>query len=331
MEVVMLSVGIDISKASFDVAFFAEVKYKNKQFNNDLKGFKALSKWLKPIKENGVLCMEATGVYGVMLAKYLHQHDEKIIVANPIKTHSFAKMEMSRNKTDKADAQSIARYCKHIIDKGDLDKSLFKPKSEAFERLGYLVTRLEQMSKQLTQELNRLPVSLDKATTRSIKSMIKYINKQMLALEGTIQTLVKKDDDLNKQVELLTSIKGIGNKTAWAILAYLGDVSLFDNAKQVASFAGLNPKITQSGTSINKTSLSKVGHKKLRKSLYMPALVAAQYNPLLMDLYQRLQQRGKPKKVALCAVMRKLLVISYGVLKSEQPFDVNYVKVGRAT
>ncbi|WP_306821331.1 transposase [bacterium endosymbiont of Bathymodiolus sp. 5 South] len=119
---------------------------------------------------------------------------------------------------------------------------------------------------------------------------------------------------------------GIGNKTAWAIIAYMGDISLFDNAKQVASFAGLNPKIIQSGTGINKSSLSKMGYKKLRKPLYMPALVAIRYNPLMLDLYERLQQKGKPKKVALCAVMRKLLVISYGVLKSGQPFDVNYAK-----
>ena len=88
----------------------------------------------------------------------------------------------------------------------------------------------------------------------------------------------------------------------------------------------INPKIIQSGTNINKSSLSKIGHKKLRKSLYMSALVATRYNPLMLDLYERLQQKGKPKKVALCAVMRKLLVISYGVLKSGQLFDVNYAK-----
>lgn len=106
----------------------------------------------------------------------------------------------------------------------------------------------------------------------------------------------------------------------------MGDISLFDNAKQVVSFAGLNPKISQSGASINKVSLSKIGHKKLRKSLYMPVLVATRFDPLMVDLYARLQQKGKPKKVALCAVMRRLLVISYGVLKSDKPFDIDYAK-----
>ena len=96
---------------------------------------------------------------------------------------------------------------------------------------------------------------------------------------------VEADKKLKKQVTLLTSINGIGNKSVWAIIAYMGDISLFDNAKQVASFVGLNPRIMQSGTSINSSSLSKIGHKKLRKSLYMPELVAIRYNPLMADLY----------------------------------------------
>jgi len=116
----------------------------------------------------------------------------------------------------------------------------------------------------------------------------------------------------------------MGDKTAWAILAYMGDVSLFNNAKQISSYAGLNPSIEQSGSSINRSRLSKMGCARLRKSLYMPALVAVRYNPLMMALYDRLQARGKPKKVALVAVMRKLLVLAYGVLKSGKPFDINH-------
>ncbi|MEO1940847.1 MAG: transposase [Candidatus Thioglobus sp.] len=103
MEIIMLSIGIDISKATFDVAFLSDESHQNKQFKNDLKGFKALTKWLKPHTKNKVFCMEATGIYGVRLAKYLHQLDGQVIVANPIKTNAFSKMEMSRNKTDKAD------------------------------------------------------------------------------------------------------------------------------------------------------------------------------------------------------------------------------------
>jgi transposase len=324
MEKVMLYVGIDISKLSFDVAILNNGSYQNVQFDNNSEGFKALSKKVKLFKKEAVFCMEATGIYGLALAKYLFNKGEKVIVVNPIKTHAFVKMEMSRNKTDKADAQSIARYCKHLDDKGEITKSLFKPKGEAFEKLQFLITRLEQLDKIATQEKNRLDVSLDKEAVRSIKSVMAHIDKQIIKIKKVLKEIVKQDETLKQQVELLMSIQGIGEKTAWSILAYLGDISLFSNAKQVTSYAGINPKIEQSGTSINKSSLSKVGNKRLRKALYMPALTAAKHNPLMKDLYKRLQQKGKPNKVALCAVMRKLLVLAYGVLKSGKAFDPCY-------
>ena len=147
---------------------------------------------------------------------------------------------------------------------------------------------------------------------------MRYINKQISQIKQKIKQIVAKDKDLSHQVQLLASIKGIGEKTAWAILAYLGDIRFFHSAKQVSSYAGLNPKIKQSGSCVNQSSLSKMGHKRLRKSLYMSAIVASKYNPLMFDLYVRLKKKGKPGKVALCAVMRKLLVIAYGVLKSQK-------------
>ena len=156
--------------------------------------------------------------------------------------------------------------------------------------------------------------------------MTPVLDKQMVKIKKAIKEIVNDDDDLKQQVELLISINGIGEKTAWSILAYLGDISLFSNAKQVTSYAGLNPKIEQSGTSVDKSSLSKMGNKRLRKAMYMPAMVAVRYNPLMEDLYKRLLQKGKAKKVALCAVMRKLLVLSYGVLKSGVAFDPCYAR-----
>jgi transposase len=324
MGKVMLYVGIDISKLSFDVAILNNGSYQNRQFSNHSEGFKTFCQWVKSFKKESIFCMEATGIYGLALAKYLVEKGEKVIVANPIKINAFAKMEISRNKTDKADAQSIARYCKHLDDQGEITNNLFKPKGEAFEKLQFLITRLEQLDKIATQENNRLGVSLDKEAIRSIKSIISHIDKQIIKIKKVLKEIVKQDETLKQQVKLLISIPGIGEKTAWSILAYLGDISLFSNAKQVTSYAGINPKIEQSGTSINKSSLSKVGNKRLRKALYMPAMTAVKHNPLMKDLYERLQQKGKPNKVALCAVMRKLLVLAYGVLKSGKAFDPCY-------
>jgi transposase len=221
MVKVMLYVGIDVSKLSFDVAILNNGSYQNMQFDNNSEGFKALSKEVKPFKKEAIFCMEATGIYGLALAKYLFEKGEKVIVSNPIKTNAFVKMEMSRNKTDKADAQSIARYCKHLDDQEEITKNMFKPKGEAFEKLQFLITRLEQLDKIATQENNRLSVSLDKEAVRSITSMIAHIDKQIIKIKKVLKEIVKQDETLNQQVELLISIQGIGEKTAWSILHIL--------------------------------------------------------------------------------------------------------------
>lgn len=322
----MLYTGIDISKNTFDVAVMIDGSYKHKQFLNSLKGFKGFLKWIESFKKESLFCMEATGIYGLKLAKYLSKQDKNIIVSNPLKTNHFAKMEMSRNKTDKTDAMSIARYCKHLYDNGKSEKNLFVPKGEAYEALQFLNTRLEQLDKLKTQEQNRLGVSINKIAQRSIRAIIRSLEKQILDIKKEIKSIVKNDIKLQEQVDLLTSIGGIGEKTAWSILAYIGDVSLFSNSNQITSYVGLNPQIEQSGTSVDKSSLSKMGNKLLRKSLYMPAIVAKKYNPLMKNLYERMISQGKPKKVALCAVMRKLIVLAYGVLKSGRDFDPCYQK-----
>jgi len=320
----MVYIGIDISKMSFDVACLNQGQYHCNSYPNTLDGFSTFVNWASSFKGTSLFCLEATGIYGLALAKYLYQHKHSVIVVNPIKTHAFSKMEMARNKTDKADAQSIARYCQYLSGKGEYESQLFTPKDSEFERLQFLVTRLDQLETMRTQENNRLSVSLDKAATRSIKAILAFIEKQKKQLHSDINVLIHNNENLTHQVDLLTSISGVGDKTAWSLLAYLGDITSFENAKQVSSYAGLNPKIEQSGTCLNRTRLSKMGHARLRKSLYMPALVAVQFNPVMVDFYQRLLGNGKRKKVALVAVMRKLLVLAYGILKSGKPFDVNF-------
>ncbi len=321
----MLFIGIDMSKLTFDVAYLFQGKYVNIQFKNDLAGYKDFEKKLKTQSLEPVICIEATGVYSFGLATFLAEKSLKVIVVNPISTYAFSKMELSRNKTDKADAQLISRYCEHLSLSGEIDQLLYAPKSPGYEALQRLVTRLEQLEKSKTQEKNRLEASCNTHTTRSMKRLIHFINTEIKTTKATIVKLVNANEELMMQVNLLTSISGIGDRTAWSILAYIGDVSFFDNAKQVACYAGLTPKIFQSGTSVNKSSVSKLGHKRLRKSLYMPALVAIRHNPMMRQFYTRLVTNGKAKKVAIIAVMRKLLVIAYGVLKSKKPFDLDYV------
>jgi len=320
----MIYIGIDISKLTFDVAILSNNQTTDHHFDNNIKGFKAFKKTLSSLGDDVISCMEATGIYGLALAKELYHSNHLIIVTNPLRTHAFAKMQMLRNKTDQADAGSIAKFCKHLDEQGEVEKNLFTPKGESYERLQFLFTRLQQLKKQHTQESNRLGVSIDTMATASIKAMLKFIDKQIAKIESEIQTCVDNDDELAQQVDLLTSINSIGTITAWAILAYLGDVNLFKNSRQVTCYAGLNPRIEQSGTSVNKSRLSKMGHHHLRRALYLPAVVASHHNQVAITLYQRLLTKGKPKKVAITAVMRKLLVLAFGVLKSQTKFNPDY-------
>lgn len=321
----MQFIGVDISKQVFDVALLDNNgHYKMYQFPNNPSGFKALLRALGSHQKDSLFCLEATGIYSLALAQFLHQHELIVLLVNPIKTHAFAKMEMARNKTDKADAKLIARYCLHLYQNNAVEQHRFIPKLQQFEQLQALITRLAQLSKTRTQETNRLEGTTDGEVKKWIKQTLAHLDRQQKNIEAKLRTLMSEQDNLRQQASLLTSINGIADKSAWTILAYLGDVRLFSNAKQVASYAGVNPRQELSGSSVHRSRLSKMGHNKLRRALYMPALSAAQHNPILRETYQRLIAKGKPKKVALCAVMRKLLVIAYGVLKSEKPFDPNY-------
>ncbi len=320
----MLFVGIDMSKLTFDAAYYINSRSIHKQFANNPQGFGEFFSWVNKRNKEVYTCLEATGIYSFDLAQYLSQQKTNVMVVNPIITHAFSKLELNRNKTDKADAQLIARYCEHVVLTGNYNNKSYQPKGPAYEAIQRLVTRCDQLEKSKTQENNRLEASANKQASRSIKRLQKAIDNEIVQVKKNIADIVNNNPNLRQQVNLLTSISGIGERTAWSILAYIGDINFFSNSKQLASYAGLTPKITQSGTSIDKSSLSKLGHKRLRKSLYMPALVAIRHNPVLKAVYERLVNQGKPKKVAIVAVMRKLLILSYGVLKSEKPFDMNY-------
>lgn len=318
--------GIDISKLTFDVTVLTNEKTHYEKFANNMKGFELFTKFIKRHSVKGYFCMEATGIYGAALAGFLVKHNYKTIVANPFKIKSYSRMQMIRNKTDKADSLCIASYCKNLYLQGTIERELYIPKNKYHQQLQALVTRLEQVKLLKNQEVNHLEGSLDKAVIKIINQSIGSLGRQIKAIKKTIIKCLKNGANLSKQVNLLTTIDGIGDITAWSILAYLGDISLFMNSRQVASFVGLNPFVETSGTSVKRTNLSKTGNKRLRKALYMPAIVAKKHNPILTEFYDRLIKKGKPKKVALCAVMRKLLVLSYGVLKSEKEFDPNYRK-----
>jgi len=314
--------GIDVAKAKVDIALFDGKKLiATGQFDNNAAGFKKLSKWLKRKTARPVwACMEATGRYGDDLAAYLHKQEHQVSVVNPARIKKYAESQLRRNKTDKLDAQIIADFCR------TQEPALWAPPSPQKRLLQEMVRRLNTLVQEQTRERNRLKSGIQSDPVKaSIVESLDFIAAQIKRLETQIQEHIDHYPDLKRDRELLTSINGIGNKTAFQILGELPDVSRFDNAGQAVAYAGLSPQQHTSGSAVHRRSkLTKIGNQHIKTAMYFPALVAIKHNPIIKALAERLESYGKEKMVIVGAAMRKLLQLAYGVLKSRVPFDPNY-------
>ena len=314
-----VTIGIDISKSTFDAAILLENnKLKTKKFDNQSNGFLAFIEWFKKHHLNPHICLEATGIYGEALATYLYEAGYEVSVVNPAQIKGFAQSELARNKTDKADSQLIARFCKAIHPR------LWKPKSPHVRELGALVRRLQGLQGIHHQEVNHLEAAISATIRTSIETIVQHLEKEIAQLKKMIKDHINLYPDLQDKQQLLKTIPGIGEATIAQILAFIGNIEDFENAKQLAAFVGLNPQKRQSGSSVNgRTRLSKIGNADLRKAFYFPAIVAKQHNPVMKAFGERLQASGKPTMLVISAIMRKLIHIIYGVLKSGKAFDPN--------
>lgn len=309
--------GIDISKKHFDVALLLiDGKRKNKKFANNNDGFEQLQQWLIRFKAASLhACMEATNIYGHQLAEYLFDHGYKVSMVNPARVKGFAKSELLRTKTDKQDASLIARFCQA------LSPSLWRPEALNIRELKALVRRLDALIEMRQQEVNRLDVA-EALIKPDILAHIEQLDERIKETRAQIKKHIDDDPALRQQRDLLLTIPGIGEKTVATLLSYFADIDKFSSAKQLAAFAGLTPRIIESGTSIHgHGSMSKIGPARLRKALFFPAMVALRHNPVLQEFNKRLTAAGKCKMVILGAAMRKLIHIIFGVLKHRTPFD----------
>ncbi len=309
--------GVDISKSKFDVALLRNNKIKSKKFDNNQRGFSQLLDWLTKYEIQDLhVCMEATGIYGEELATCLFESGYTVSVVNPAQIKGFAQSELARTKTDEADAKLIARFCYAINPKS------WQPKPFHIRELQALVRRLEALQGMLLQETNRLEVS-PSSVKFSIEAVISSLEKQIKVLKEKIKNHIDNNPDLRDKKSLLDTIPGVGEATIAQILAFMSNVEDFKNAKQFAAFIGLNPKHRRSGSSvIGKSHLSKIGDSNLRKALYMPAIVARRFNPVVKAFSDRLTKAGKPTMVIIGGAMRKLCHIIYGVLKNKKAFDI---------
>ncbi|RFC30892.1 MAG: Transposase [Candidatus Nitrotoga sp. MKT] len=318
-------VGIDISKRKLDIALLANSKIKSKVFDNTVTGHRELVQWLL---ERGAeqqrthICMEATGPYSEAVAIALVESGWHISVVNPARIKGFAQGELARNKTDRADASLLARFCVAMR------PSLWAPPPTEWRELRGWVDRLQALKDMHQQESNRLEAHTTTGQASLIKSVqthLDWLAQQIRMLEHDINDHINRHPELKHDAELLRSIPGIGSTTVAKVLAYAGDVRRFTNAKALAAFIGVTPRQRLSGSSVKgRTMMSRTGHADLRRALYMPGLVARRHNPVLRAFGDRLSTTGLAPKAVVGAVMRKLAHLIYGVIKSGQPFDVSF-------
>jgi transposase len=312
-------VGVDIAKMKFNVALSIKGKWIESTFENAHSGHEKFTSWLQKHTQDSFVCLESTGPYGERLSEFLHDNQIKVSVVNPMKIKHYAKSMLSRNKNDQVDARVIALYAEKMR------PATFVPKSNEQKLVREWVQLIDTLSGQKRQLENQLESVQSKAVEKEIKNSINQLERKIAKIEFSLNENIKNNEQSNANKQRLLTITGIGEKTANQIIAYLPRVSEFKNAKQLAAYIGVTPRQYQSGKYTGKTRLSKYGNSRLRKALYMPALVAKNTNPHLREFCERLEKNGLKPKQIICAVMRKLIHIIFGMLKHQQNFNPNLV------
>lgn len=311
-------VGIDVSKEKIDVAFQPKKgKWRDKVFPNTRSGFEQLRAWLAALGISSAhVCMEATNVYWENLAEDLADHGFKVSVVNPFLIKRYAESIGVRSKTDRVDARVIAQFC------SERTPEPWEPLSPAARQLRALVLRRMSLIDLRTQEQNRLGTVSTEQVQRSIQHVIGHLNQEIKDIEQQISDHIDGDPMLKQQRKLLDSIPGFGPVTTSAMLCQFGGELRFSKSSQAVAYAGLDVRRHESGTSVRANpGISRKGHGWFRGTLYMPAVTVATNSAWGRAFSERLKAAGKPSKVILTAIMRKMVALGYAVLRTGKPFD----------
>lgn len=333
MEIIKEVVGIDVSKDSLSVCF-GKLKKDQEQIiskpitvDNNEKGFKELIQFVKKQRTSKFtplyFAMEATGVYYENLAYFLSEKQLKVIVILPNKTKNYSKTLDIKSKTDNLDAVMLTKFA---LERQMQLWQLPSPLTKALKTLTREYSSIKQMAVQIKNQLHAKEYSYEplKETIQRGQATLEVFEKQLKEIEKQIKELVEKDDDLSDRINKTGKIEGVGFMTIVSIIAETNGFALINNAKQLASYAGLDVVYNESGLKKHKTSISKKGNRFLRQAVYMPALSAARYNPKLKQFYIRLLTKKNIKKVAIIAVARKLLILIYTIFKNNVEYIPNY-------
>jgi len=299
------TIGIDISKTKLDC--HAYPAGAERQFANSAKGHKALIVWLGQWQIERI-AYEATATYHRALEAALA--DWPCIKLNPERARRFAQATGTLAKTDRIDAMLLARMA------ATLQPPIRPARSAEQAGLAELINARDGLVRDRTALKNReknLTIALLK---RQCRQRLEQVERHIAALDAEIASLIAADAALARRHQILTSIAGVGTLTANQLIATMPELGSLEN-KQAASLAGLAPVARQSGQWKGK-SFIRGGRANVRQALYMPALVAARFNPDLKAKYQQLLAAGKPAKIAITAVMRKLIVTANALLKADR-------------
>jgi transposase len=316
----MTYIGIDVSKDSFVSAYPSKSGYTTKSFPNTTSGVR---RFISSLPEDCHCVMEATGNYSMLLLYLLQQADITVSMENPQKIKHFARAMLSTTKTDEIDAKLIAMYGEKM------EPAPYKIPSESIILLKQKRTVLRQLKKQLLMMTNLhesmavLPKQ-DPTSKASIEQTIRFLRKQISKMEEEITNISNKE--YKRQMTLLTSIKGIGDTIASALIIATGGFTYFSSAKQISRFLGLCPTYQQSGTSVNvKGHINRNGDTYLRSQLYIAAMSSIASNSACREAFLKMKERGKSGKVALIAIANKLIRQAFAVVTNNRPYADGYV------
>lgn len=309
--------GIDISKDVFDVYSH---QLGHQSFKNDAQGFKS---FIKAINKDALVVMEATGYYHYRFAQFLHKNKVQVSVVNPLSVKRFIQMKLAKVKTDRSDSRAICEYGR--MNEVPLYTALTDVQAECLQlfRLldNYLKKRTQTKNKLHGEEVLGIP---SKYVHQSLKRDLKHLDREIAGIEGRLLELVRQEQQ--HQLTLLKSIPGMGTKTALFLIVVTDGFDKFETASQLCSYVGITPTIRESGSSVRgRSRISKVGNRKLRNLLFLCAFSACKHNKACRELYDRIVNKGKSKKLALMAVANKLLKQSFAIAKSGRPYDENFV------
>lgn len=315
-------VGADMSKDKFDVGIPCQKQKKGFQLSVFKNNEPGIAKFISKAKANWHVILEATGVYSQLLSHRLAENGIAFTVIDPSKSKHFSNFCNATVKTDPQDAIMLSLYGKHMQPKPTVlpekDHYIIKQKK-------VYIRHLQKGKQALANILHSLELGIfkDEKTIKSVKQQIKHFEKELKAAEQDLYDFTKETQE--EQLKLLTSIKGIGPKTALALIAATNGFKSFQRAKQFSRYIGIAPSVYESGTSVRrKGRINRSGDKEVRRLLYICTWSAIRYNKACKLKYEQLLANGKHSMVALIAIMNKLVKQAFGVIQNGEKFDNDY-------